>query len=84
MGMRARLVAYTVVRSPPAGAEDMAPYILGLVETSDGSKILAQITDCDYDELLEGMELEATIRKIKEDTDEKLIAYGFKFRPVIS
>lgn len=62
----------------------MAPYIIGLVETSDGSKILGQITDCRSSELREGMELEATFRKIKEDTDEKLIAYGFKFRPLIA
>jgi len=80
---RARLVAFTVVRNPPIGYEKRAPYVVGVVEFEDGTMILTGITDCDPDELRPGMEMEKVVRRLAEDGESGLIAYGYKFRPVI-
>lgn len=80
---RGKLVSYTVVKSPPAGFERQAPYIIGLVELEDGTRLLTQLTDCSPDELKPGMAVEATFRRIREDGEDKIIVYGYKFRPVV-
>ena len=77
-------MAFTVVRSPPSGFEEMAPYIVGVVELEDGTRIFSQITDCEAEDLRVGMEVEYVVRKIASDEDSKLIVYGYKFRPLIA
>jgi len=78
-----RLVDFTVIYQAQQGFEHTTPYIVGLVEMVDGTKIVAQMTDCEPSELWPGMEVEAVVRKLTADGDAKLIAYGVKFRPVI-
>jgi len=41
---------------------------------------MAQLTECDPEEVKIGMEVEATLRKVYEDED--VIRYGIKFKPV--
>lgn len=78
-----KLLAYTVVRTPPEGFEAQSPYIIGIVELDDGTRILGQITDCYPEELKKGIRVEATFRKIREDDEDKIIAYCYKFRPTV-
>lgn len=78
-----KLLAYTIVRSPPAGFEEHAPYIIGLIELDDGTKIVSQLADVDPEELRIGMKMEATFKRIREDGVDKIIAYGYKFRPAV-
>ncbi len=81
---RARLITYTVVKNPPVAFERQAPYIVGLVEFEDGTKLVAGITDCDPEELKPGIELERVVRKIAEDGESGLIVYGYRFRPAMT
>lgn len=83
LSWRGKLMAYTVIRRPPRGYEDYKPYIVGLVELEDGKRILTQIVDCDPEEVREGMDVEATFRRIRVDGSSGIIEYGYKFRPVI-
>ncbi|MCS7126593.1 MAG: Zn-ribbon domain-containing OB-fold protein [Aigarchaeota archaeon] len=78
-----KLIAYTIVRSPPCGFEEQTPYIIGFIELEDGTRILSQITDCYPEELKLGMKVEVTFRRVREDDPDKIIAYGYKFRPAI-
>jgi len=78
---RARLLEFTVVHQPPSLLENDLPYIVGLVEMQDGTKLLTQITDCDPEELKPGIELELTLRRLRTDGESNIIEYGFKFRP---
>jgi len=80
---RAKLVTFTAVKNPPAGFESQAPYVVGIVEFEDGTRLLAGITDCDYEELKPSMELERVVRKLTQDGESGLIIYGYKFRPPI-
>lgn len=81
---RGRLIAYTVVKNPPPGFERQAPYVIGLIEFEDGTKLLAGITDCDPEELKRGIEVERVVRRLTEDGESGLIVYGYKFRPVLN
>jgi len=78
-----KLLAYTVVKIAPADFKDKAPYLIGLVELDDGTRILAQLTDFSRDELKDGARVEAVLRKIREDGESGIIEYGYKFRPLV-
>ena len=54
-GRQGTLYSYTVVRVPPAGWPGPVPYILGQVELSEGPQVLAEIIDCQEEELTIGM-----------------------------
>jgi uncharacterized OB-fold protein len=77
-------MSYTVVRQAPVGFEENAPYIVGVVEFEDGTRLLTQLADCEPEELRIGMEVEAVVRKIAQDGQSGLIIYGYKFRPRIT
>jgi hypothetical protein len=81
---RARLVAFTEVKSTTDIHYETAPYLVGLLEFEDGTRIVAQLTDVDYEELRPDMEMEAVVRKIAQEGESGIIVYGFKFRPVIT
>lgn len=81
---KGKLVTYTVIHTPPRGFEFYAPYIVGLVKLEDGTHITAQITDAEPDNLSMGIDVEAVIRKIREDGRDGLIFYGYKFRPALN
>ncbi len=78
-----KLIAYTVLRSPPKEFRDFAPYAIGLIELDDGTRVLGQLTDFKDEELREGVRVEAVFRRIRVNGEEGLIEYGYKFRPVI-
>lgn len=81
---RGRLLAYTFLKNPPKGFEEQAPYIIGLVELTDGTRILSQIVDVSVEELKPGIEVEAVFRKIRAEEESGIIEYGYKFRPLIA
>jgi len=45
--------------------------------------VLSQVVDVEPDEVEAGMRVEAAFRRVKEDGSSGIIAYGYKFRPVI-
>jgi len=77
---RGKLLTFTYVRTPPKSFE---PFVLGVIQMEDGTKLVAQLTDCEPEQLEEGMAVEATFRRLRADGDSKLIVYGVKFRPTI-
>lgn len=80
---RGRLITFSVIRVPPTKYVRQAPYVVGVVELSNGVRVLAQLTDVELEGVKEGMEVEATLRKLYEYGSDGHIVYGVKFRPVI-
>ncbi|MEM0231798.1 MAG: Zn-ribbon domain-containing OB-fold protein, partial [Candidatus Methanomethyliaceae archaeon] len=78
---RGKLLSFSIIRNPPIGFDKKTPYVIGLVELEDGTRLITQITDIDINELKIGMEVEQVFRKITEDGDSGIIQYGVKFRP---
>ncbi len=80
---RGKLLSFSIVRSPPKGFERYAPFVLGIVELEDGTKVTTQITDAGPKDVSIGMPVEAVFRKISEDGDAGIIRYALKFRPAL-
>jgi len=78
-----KLYSHTIVRVAPEDYEYEIPYILGIIELEEGARIMAQITDCDVENVKDGMAVEVVFRKIHDDSPEGLITYGFKFKPIL-
>jgi len=80
---KGRVVTYTIIRVPPKGYEEYAPYPIALIELEDGTRLIAQLTDVDPKDVKIGMVVKATFRKLSEIGRDGIIQYGVKFRPLI-
>ncbi|MCS7142660.1 MAG: OB-fold domain-containing protein [Aigarchaeota archaeon] len=76
-----KLVDSTLLKSCPEGFESRSPYVVGLVEFEDGTRVLSQMTDCDPSELYPNREVEKVVRRLIEDATDGIIVYNYKFRP---
>ena len=77
---RGKVYSYSTVRQAPEGFEEFVPYTVALVRLEEGPLVTAQLTDVDNEEVEIGMEVEMVTRKIREEGEEGLIIYGYKFR----
>ena len=79
---RGKVITYTVLHVVPRGFRENAPLIIAIIELEDGTKVLAPLTDVKPEEVSVGMHVEATLRRIFDESEEGLIAYAVKFRPI--
>jgi len=79
-----KLVSYTIIRKGPNEFKGQEPYAVGLIDLVNGVRVLSQLTDLSLGDIRLGMELEATLRRYREDSDEGIILYGIKFRPSLA
>lgn len=77
---RGKVYSYSVVRRAPEGYEKFVPYTVALVRLEEGPLVTAQLTDVDNEEVKIGMEVEMVTRRLREEGEEGLIIYGYKFR----
>ncbi len=75
------LITYAVLHDPPHGFREYAPLIVGIVELTNGVKVLASLTDVYPEEVKVGMEVEAVLRRVHDQGSYGPIAYALKFRP---
>lgn len=76
-----KLLTYTVVRVAAAQFSDISPYAVGIAELTDGTKVMAQLTDCDVEEVKIGMEVRIEFRRIQTEGSHGVLSYGYKFVP---
>lgn len=76
-----KLVTYSVIRVAPSQFTDQAPYAIGIAELDNGVRLLAQIADCDVDNIKVGMEVRIEFRRIQADGHHGVLSYGYKFVP---
>ncbi|HOP06981.1 MAG TPA: Zn-ribbon domain-containing OB-fold protein [candidate division Zixibacteria bacterium] len=76
-----KLVTYTVIRVAPNMWGDEGPYALGIAELADGTRVMAQITDCNIDDVKIGMEIRVEFRRIQTEGHSGVLSYGYKFTP---
>ena len=77
------IYSHSTVYSPLAKFEDVAPYIVALIDLVEGPRVAAQLTDIEPKDAVIGMPVEMVIRKISEEGVKGVIIYGYKFRPVM-
>lgn len=81
-GKTGRVVTWTVIRVPPAGFSDQAPYVVALVVLGDGKRITAQMVDCEKEHVAAGMRVVTVVRRVTRPTEEGIIPYGIKVKPL--
>ena len=64
LGGKGILFSYTIVRIPPAGWPGEVPYVLGQVGLPQGPQVLAEVIDCEHDDLKIGMAVEMTLQAV--------------------
>ena len=80
LSLHGTLYSYTIVRVPPAGWPGPVPYILGQVELPEGPQVLAELVDCEKEDLSIGMAVALTLRPVPgEDSGAERVVY--KWRP---
>lgn len=82
LGKEGRVVSWTMVRVPPAGYEQEAPYPVVLVEIENGQRLVGQLVDWQREDLKIGQKVKVVYRRIRKPEAEGVIPYGLKFRPI--
>jgi uncharacterized OB-fold protein len=87
LGHEGTIVSWTVIRVPPGGFSNLAPYLVVIVDLVGGGRIMAQLVDppageANWTENLVGMRVKVVVRRISEPSTEGIIPYGIKVKPV--
>jgi len=81
LGKSGRLLVWTKVSTPPSGFEYQAPYLVGIIEFQDGSRMPLQIVDCEENELKINLRVRLIIRRLKKPGAADVIDYAVKATP---
>ena len=80
---RGEVYSFSTMYNAPQGFEDQKPYTIALVKLDEGPMVTAQLTDVDSGDVRIGLRVEMVTRKLREESDEGQIIYGYKFRPLM-
>ena len=75
------VVCAAVDESPLMGHGEEVPKPLAVIELDNGPHVVADIIECEAEEVREGLRVEEIIRKWRRETNGNYM-YGYKFRPV--
>jgi uncharacterized OB-fold protein len=79
-----KIYSYTIVSAGSTASEYAeeakkgGPFPIAVIELTDGTRIMAQLTDCEQDEISVGKEVELVFRRMYEE--DGVPRYGYKFR----
>lgn len=82
LGHRGKIISWTMIMVPGADFKNVAPYPVAIVELEDGNRAVGQVVDYQKEDLKVGCEVIGILRKVRKPTDDGVIAYGLKFKPV--
>lgn len=82
LGKRGVIVSWTIIRVPPEGFHNQAPYPVVVVELEEKRRITAQMVDWEPEHCRMGQKVHVILRKISEPTEEGVIPYGVKVKPI--
>ncbi len=80
---RGEVYSHSTLYHAPLGYEEFVPYTVALVQLEEGPLVTAQLTDVDNDAVHIGLKVEMVTRKLREEGEDGVIIYGYKFRPVL-
>ncbi|HNR95418.1 MAG: hypothetical protein BWY10_00307 [Chloroflexi bacterium ADurb.Bin180] len=83
-GGKGEVYSFAHVADAPAGYTEYQPYTMALIKLEEGPLLTAQLTDVDEADVRIGMPVEMVTRKLKEEGENGMVVYGYKFRPVIA
>ncbi len=82
LGKKGRVLIWTKIYTPGTDFKKYAPYPVVLVKLENNEKIYGQLVDYEEKDLKIGGKVISILRKVRSSTDEGVIAYGVKFKPL--
>ena len=81
LNRKGKIYSFTIVmQKPPEYYKGPVPYAEGFVELPEGVRVESLFTDCNFDDLRIGMDVEMVVEKLHVDEEgNEILAY--KFRP---
>jgi uncharacterized OB-fold protein len=70
---------FTIIRVAPSGFTDEAPYAVGIIKLSNGVRVTAQVVDSAPEEIAIGDPVRLEFRRIRQDGEDGILCYGYKF-----
>ena len=80
LGKTGVVISWTKIYAPGVGFQKFAPYAVVLIELTDGEKAIGQLVDYQDGEPKIGNRVMAVLRKIREGSQDGVIAYGVKYK----
>lgn len=78
---KGKIHSFSIINAPPEEFKSLAPYAVAIIDLEEGARLTSQIVDADPETLEIGQPVEMVFRKIKEDGEDGVISYGYKFKP---
>ncbi|MFH0749898.1 MAG: OB-fold domain-containing protein [Candidatus Gottesmanbacteria bacterium] len=82
VGKTGSIISWTIIRVPPDGFSEQAPYPLAVVQLDDGLHITAQVVDLESKQLHTKQKVITIIRRTIDTTADGVIPYGIKVKPL--
>lgn len=84
VGLTGKILTWTIIRVPPNGFSDQAPYAVAIIELEDRKRITCQLVDMVVADIRMGLLVKLTIRRIKSPDEDGVIWYGVKATPTMT
>ena len=79
LSRRGKIWAYTVARQTPPGSLVQAPYVIAMVQLTEGVMVQAVLSECDPEAVRVGTEVEMVLEKMGTSAEgNDLMAFKFK------
>lgn len=82
LGKTGRILIWTKIFVAGKDFKKYAPYPVVLVELENKERAYGQLVDYSDEDLKNGNKVVAVLRKVREPSEEGVIAYGIKFKPI--
>lgn len=82
IGKEGEIISWTIIRVPPGGFTDQAPYPVVLVSLDSRKQIAAQLVDYEKEDLGFGRRVVVIIRRVTHPDPDGIIPYGVKVKPL--
>jgi uncharacterized OB-fold protein len=82
LGKKGKIITWTKIVVAGSFHKQFAPFPVVLVELEDGNRLYGQLVDYSEKDLKIGKKVYSILRKVRKPTEDGVIAYGVKFRPL--
>ena len=82
LGNKGVVVSFTIIRVPPEGHSNQAPYPIVVVELENKKRISVQMVDWEERNCCIGQRVRVVLRRVSEPSSEGVIPYGVKVKPM--
>lgn len=77
------ILTYTIIHISSDQFKFITPYAVAIIETDEGARITAMITDTNFDDIKIGARVEFVFRKILEEGPSGIVNYGYKAKVIV-